>query len=252
MYVNDGFAKAMIDKNTISVAEGPCVKVAACRPFSSCPKVKRPVCGSDNRTYNNICHLKGRNCRLKRTAKGNKHKKLTVKYCGACGRGKRCVISWTQKCPDLKFCDQLLRAAVRYAESKKTAQPKNLKKNTKGNKRLPRLSRKKIKENKLKKKKLGKPSSKQANRKKTSSKKTSIMEFLVKNGKKSNSKTIPKLTTKPMKITPKKAYQVCGSDGVTYSSLCHLQVEQCNKMNRCQRLRMKHKGACKIRLGGRS
>ena len=238
-------------------------KVSSCRPFSDCPQVKRPVCGSDNRTYQNICYLKGKGCRLKRAAKGKKYKKLTLKYCGACGRGKRCAAAWTQKCPEVKFCDQLLRAAVRYAEAKKAAESNSVKKGT--NKRAPRLPKKNTKKKSMKKTKTKKPNTKKtstgkattkkANTKKTGSKKPNIKKLLLKKpkpktSKKQNpktSKTNAKDSKKPAKIIPKEVFQVCGSDGVTYPSLCHLQVEQCSKINRCQRLQMKHKGACKKR-----
>ena len=237
--------------------KGPCIKKASsCRPFSDCPEVKRPVCGSDNKTYLNICYLKGKSCRLKRAAKGRKYKKLTLKYCGACGRGKRCAAAWTQKCPEVKFCDQLLRAAVRYAETKKASESNSLSKNG-NNKRVPRLPKKNTKKKSSKKTNMKKPktkktSTKKTNSKKTSLKKTSIQKLLKKTNPKTSKKQNPntnkpssKVSKKPEKIIPKEAFQVCGSDGVTYPSLCHLQVEQCNKINRCQRLQMKHKGACK-------
>jgi hypothetical protein len=251
----------------IPFSGGPCVKKASlCRPYSTCPKIERPVCGSDNKTYQNICHLKGKNCRLKRAAKGKKYKKLTLKYCGACGRGKRCAAAWTQKCPDVKFCDQLLRAAVRYAEAKKAAGPNPVKKNSKGNnQRVPRLPKKKTKKTSTKKTNTKKTNTKKTStrktptkktNKKTNSKKQSLKKLLKKpspkTNKKQNPKTSPKTSKKPVKIIPKKMFQVCGSDGETYQSLCHLQVEQCNKVNRCQRLQMKHKGACKKRPGRRT
>ncbi|XP_028391258.1 agrin-like isoform X2 [Dendronephthya gigantea] len=238
---------------------GPCVqKSSQCRPYSSCPKVKRPVCGTDNRTYQNICYLKGKNCRLKRAAKGGKYKKLTLKYCGACGRGKRCALAWTQRCPEVKFCDQLLRAGVRYAETKqKATKSSSLKKAGKGNQRVPRLPKKKRtkkpKKTNTKKANTKKANTKKANTKKKTNKKNSNIKMLKKflNSKpnsKKNKKTKPTPNKKaPAKIIPKKMFQVCGSDGVTYPSLCHLQVEQCKKMNKCQRLQMKHKGACKKR-----
>ena len=228
------------------------------------------MCGSDNKTYQNICYLKGKNCRLKRAAKGKKYKKLTLKYCSACGRGKRCNSVWTQKCPEVKFCDQLLRAAVRYAETKKAAEANSLKKNNNGNsQRVPRLPIKKIPQKPKTTKKAGnkktsakknttKKDSKRINNKnhKTNSKKTNSKKLLVKklttNSKASKGGKTTKTSKKPSKISPKKMFQVCGSDGKTYSSLCHLQVEQCNKVNKCQRLQMKHKGACKKRPGRRS
>ena len=181
---------------------------------------------------------------------------MTVKYCGACGRGKRCAAAWTQKCPEVKFCDQLLRAAVRYAEAKKVSESNSPSKNG-NNKRVPRLPKKNTKKKSSKKTNMKKPkakktSTKKTNSKKTSLKKTSIQKLLKKTNPKTSKKQNPKtnkpsskISKKPEKIIPKKAFQVCGSDGVTYSSLCHLQVEQCNKINRCQRLQMKHKGACK-------
>jgi hypothetical protein len=131
----------------------------------------------------------------------------------------------------VKFCDQLLRAAVRYAETKKAAESNSLKKNG-NNKRVPRLPKK---------------NTKKKNAKKTSTKK---MTKKLKSSKKQNPQTnkpSSKMTKKQNKIVPREVFQVCGSDGVTYLSLCHLQVEQCNKINRCQRLQMKHKGACKKR-----
>ena len=254
------------------------MKKASCRPYSSCPKIKRQVCGSDNKTYQNICYLKGKNCRLKRAAKGKKYKKLTIKYCGACGRGKRCNSVWTQKCPEVKFCDQLLRAAVRHAESKKSAESNSLKQNNNGkSQRVPRLPKTKNplkrkttknagnKKTSTKKTNAKKKSNKKINTKKakTSSKKTNLKKLLMKKpttkAKKKpdpkatkTSKTAPKTNKKIPNISPKKMFQVCGSDGKTYSSLCHLQVEQCNKMNKCQRLQMKHKGGCKKRTGRRS
>jgi hypothetical protein len=203
--------------------------------------------------------LKGKSCRLKRAAKGKKYKRLTLKYCGACGRGKRCAAAWTQKCPEVKFCDQLLRAAVRYAETKKAAESNSLKKNG-NNKRVPRLPKKNTK-----KKNAKKTSTKKANMKKPKTKKTGTkntkkispkksstkkMTKKLKSSKKQNPQTnkpSSKMTKKQNKIVPREVFQVCGSDGVTYLSLCHLQVEQCNKINRCQRLQMKHKGACKKR-----
>lgn len=242
-------------------------KVSSCRPYSSCPKIKRQVCGSDNKTYQNICYLKGKNCRLKRAAKGKKYKKLTLKYCGTCGRGKRCNSVWTQKCPEVKFCDQLLRAAVRYAETKKAAESNSLKQNKSGDsQRVPRLPKKKnprlnpktTKKAGDKKTNTKKKSSKKTNNKnlKTNSRKTNSKKLLIKkpttNAKKKLDPKASKISKKPSKIAPKKMFQVCGSDGKTYSSLCHLQVEQCNKVNKCQRLQMKHKGACKKRPGRRS
>ena len=211
---------------------GPCVKESLCRTFASCPRVKRPVCGSNNKTYTNICHLKTTNCRLKRKAKGKKYRKLTLKYCGPCGRQKQCASAWSQKCPEKKFCDQLLRAAVRYAEKKVTPGSKPIKKSgNKGKKqRVPRLP----------KKNNGKP--KKTNAKNTNPKTNNKKPSPKKNGPKKSS---PKSKKKPAKFSPKKMYQVCGSDGNTYASVCHLQVEQCSKINRCQRLQMKHKGACK-------
>ena len=254
-------------KISISFSGGPCKKKSSsCRPYSSCPKVRRPVCGSDNRTYSHICFLKGKNCRIKRAARGKKYNKLTLKYCGACGRGKRCNSEWTQRCPEKKFCDQLLRAAVRYAESKKAAEVNSVQKNNKGNnQRVPRLQKKKnpVKKTKTRKTNPKKMKTKTMKNQKTSSKKSSLKKLhKIKqnskprnkpNAKKSKTdKTKPKKAKKSEKIIPKKMFEVCGSDGITYSSLCHLQVEQCNKINKCQRLQMKHKGACKKQSGRRT
>lgn len=150
-----------------------------------------------------------------------------MKHCGACGRRRRFRQWRTQKCPEVKFCDQLLRAAVRHAETKGNGRPTKLKKGRKNSKpRVPRLKKKKL---------LKKKTSKQGSSKKNKTLRTKLKTRIRPNGKKTG------------KIGPKKLFQICGSDGVTYSSLCHLQIEQCNRMNRCQRLQMKHKGACNKR-----
>lgn len=219
---------------------------SACRPIEDCPNVRRHVCGSDNKTYLNICRLKAANCRLKRKAKGNKYKKLTLKYCGACGRGKQCASAWSQKCPEVKFCDQMLRAAVRYAEMKKAAVSKSLKKNSKSKSKGRTRTVPQLPKQKSSSKPKNKKNVKQKNKKKPTNTKR------IKSKKPIPSKNLPKKpnsksSKKDVKISPKKMYQVCGSDGKTYPSVCHLQVEQCNKISRCQRLQMKHRGACKKR-----
>lgn len=176
-------------------------KTKPCRKFKTCPKVKRPVCGTDNKTYQNICHLKTTNCVHKRKARGKKVQKLTLKHCGVCGRTKQCLSSWQPKCPSIKLCDQMLNArGTRVGTRRKTK---------KGNGKTKRS-----------------PSRK---------------------GKKSKGKTTKSNGKKRPILKGKRQFAVCGTDGKTYQSVCHLQVEQCNKIKKCQRLHMRSKGPCKRR-----
>lgn len=202
------FKKAKCEKRkkklpaiTVLSRRGPCprmkptAKSKLCRRLSTCPKVRRPVCGSDNKTYKNICHLKTRNCNIKGKAilRGRKTRKLTLQYCGVCGRSKKCSSLWQQKCPSFKLCDQLLAKAKSGAQRVGRSRPVS----------------------------------------KTGKKKT--MKKTKSKGKKGK-KVIPKV---------KRQFMVCGSDGRNYASICHLQIEQCNKRNKCQRLQMRYKGPCR-------
>lgn len=183
-------------------------KTKSCRKLSTCPKVRKPVCGSDNKTYKNICWLKTANCIMKRKARGKKPvKKLVLKHWGACGRLRQCSSPWQQKCPPIQLCDQMLR--TKRPSGKKSGGTSGIgkkEKETGKTKRSFPLSEKKSKAKK------------------------------------------PKGIGKKRKILilkSKRQFLVCGSDGNTYPSICHLQVVQCNKIKKCQPLQMRHQGACK-------
>ena len=77
------------DRGSLRLAyNGPCEAPSTPKPcprWEDCKLVDRPVCGSDGKTYPNICRLRVAMCHARR----NKHKPLTVKYRAACKKGKR-------------------------------------------------------------------------------------------------------------------------------------------------------------------
>ena len=66
---------------------GTCVNVngtATCVCNEACPFIEQPVCGSDNKTYSNLCVMDSETC--------EREERVTVQHDGPCGKYVFCTV----------------------------------------------------------------------------------------------------------------------------------------------------------------